>query len=109
LVGSALMVATAACGGSLDAGPDAAPGDAAFSQPETSPAEASTQDSATADAAGVDSAAVDATSVDSAPDADQQDDRRLPALDAALGLDADEDHILPVTLYRSPPRRSDWS
>ena len=109
LIGSAMIVATAACGGSLDGGPSAT--DEAGSPPP----DASADTSASADAAVADRATVDAAAVDSAPedvaaaDSTEVDVLRLPTLDAALGLDADDERIVPVTLYRSPPRRADWS
>jgi hypothetical protein len=67
----------------------------------------------TNDTSVADSASADDVAVDGAPDVQTIDVRKLPALDATATMDGSDSDVdarsIPVPLYKSPPRRSDWS
>jgi hypothetical protein len=109
-----MMVAASACSGSLEgAGIDAST-EAAVSHQDSATANPGSADGAMADDISMaDSASADDVAVDGAPDVETIDVRKLPSLDATDTVDADDSDVdarsFPVLLYRSPPRRSNWS
>jgi predicted nucleic acid-binding Zn ribbon protein len=115
--GGALMVAAAACSGSLDGAPNDAAADTAIAQQDSASPSPGIVDSASAEDTSVaDTAAADDVTVVSVSDVETIDVRKAVILDAAVLVDANDAKdadadasVFPVMLYRSPPRRSDWS
>lgn len=108
------MVAAAACSGTLDGGPNDAAADTVVSQEDSASPNPGLVDSASGEDASVaDTAAADDKAVVAVPDVETIDVRRTLPVDAAASVDAYDDdadeRFIPVMLYRSPPRRSDWS